>query len=209
MEPTVNFKKHGAEAVIYLENDYIVKERIKKGYRIKEIDEKIRKLRTSLEAKLLIEAKRNGIHTPSVFQVDKCNFKIKMEFINGIRLKEYLEVCEKSEIKKICKNVGECIGKLHKAGIVHGDLTTSNIILKDDKLYFIDFGLGYFSKRTEDFGTDLKLLKEALQSTHFKILKLCWDNILKGYKKEYKEADKVIEKVKEIEKRARYAQKQE
>ena len=69
--------------------------------------------------------------------------------------------------------------------------------------------MGYFSNKIEDKGVDLKLLKDVIKSTHFKILKICWDNILKGYKKEYKDADKVIQRVKEIERRARYAQKQE
>ncbi|MBU5687967.1 MAG: Kae1-associated serine/threonine protein kinase [Candidatus Aenigmarchaeota archaeon] len=209
MEPTQKFKKNGAEALIYLEDGFVIKERIEKRYRIREIDQKIRRLRTSLEANLIAEVRRHGVNAPVIIDVDKDNFKIKMSFIEGIRIKEYFYTSKNDEIKKICLKIGEAIGRMHSAGIVHGDLTTSNMIFKDGEVYFIDFGLGFFSKRIEDFGTDLKLLKEALQSTHFKILKICWDNILKGYKKEYKEADKVIEKVKEIEKRARYAQKQE
>jgi len=203
------FKKMGAEALIYLEEGAIVKERIEKRYRIKEIDRKIRRLRTSLEASLISEARRFGVKAPGIIDVDKEGFKIKMEFIDGARLKEHFFECNEKEAGRVCFKIGESIARMHSAGIVHGDLTTSNMILKDGDVYFIDFGLGFFSKRIEDYGTDLKLLKEALQSTHFKILKICWDNILKGYKKEYKEADKVIEKVKEIEKRARYAQKQE
>ncbi|MCS7134893.1 MAG: KEOPS complex kinase/ATPase Bud32 [Candidatus Aenigmarchaeota archaeon] len=201
------FKRMGAEAVIYLEGGYLVKERIKKGYRIDEIDEKIRRFRTSLESKLLIEAKRNGVYVPSVIDIDKQNFKIQMEFVDGVRLKEYLQQSPRN-VKKICQQLGEIIGRLHNVGIVHGDLTTSNMILKDGNIYLIDFGLGYFSKRIEDYGTDLKLLKEAFKSTHFKLLKVCWSNILKGYRKEYKNAKEVIEKVGEIEKRVRYAEKQ-
>jgi len=200
--------KMGAEAVLYIEEDQLVKERVSKRYRIREIDEKIRRVRTSLEASLMAAARRHGINTPAIFEVDKKGFKIRMEFIDGIRVKEYFYGCSKKEVEKIAEKIGEAIGRMHSAGIVHGDLTTSNMILKDEKIFFIDFGLGFFSRRIEDYGTDLKLLKEALQSTHFEILKTCWDNILKGYKKEYREADRVIEKVKEIEARARYAQKQ-
>ncbi len=209
MEPAQKFKKMGAEALVYLKGSYLVKERIKKRYRINEIDEKIRRFRTSLEASLITEARRNSINAPTILDIDKKNFKIIMEFLNGSRLKEYLMQCDNNEVKTVCQKIGEAIGRMHSAGIIHGDLTTSNMLLKDGEVYFIDFGLGFFSKRIEDYGTDLKLLKEALQSTHFKILKICWVNILKGYKKEYREADKVIEKVKEIEKRVRYAQKQE
>jgi Kae1-associated kinase Bud32 len=200
--------KVGAEAVLYLEDDCLVKERVIKKYRTKEIDEKIRRLRTSLEASLILAARRHGINVPIIFDVDKKGCKIKMEFIDGVRIKEYFYSCSKRDVKEIAEKIGEAIGRMHSAGIVHGDLTTSNMILKDGKVFFIDFGLGFFSKRIEDYGTDLKLLKEALQSTHFEILKICWDNILKGYRREYMEAEKVIEKVKEIEARARYAQKQ-
>ncbi|MEM5799670.1 MAG: KEOPS complex kinase/ATPase Bud32 [Candidatus Aenigmatarchaeota archaeon] len=201
--------KNGAEAFVYLEDNTVVKERIEKKYRIKEIDRKIRRLRTSMEASLITKARRHGVNAPAIIDIDKDNFRIRMEFIDGIRAKEYFFISKEKELKKKCLKIGELIGRMHSSGIVHGDLTTSNMIFKDDEIYFIDFGLGFFSNRIEDFGIDLKLLKEALQSTHFKILKICWDNILKGYKKEYKEANKVIEKVKEIEKRARYAQKQE
>ncbi|MFN6991700.1 MAG: KEOPS complex kinase/ATPase Bud32 [Fervidobacterium sp.] len=201
--------KQGAEAKLYLDKDMVIKDRIRKGYRIKQIDEKIRRFRTSLEAKLISEARRAGVPTPMVLDADKNEYKITMEFIDGKRIKEYFDGCKESEVKRLSEQIGRQIGILHSSGIIHGDLTTSNMILKEEKIYFIDFGLGFFSRRIEDQATDLKLMKEAIQSTHFKILKQCWDNILKGYKKEYKDADKVIERVKEIEKRVRYAQKQE
>lgn len=203
--------KQGAEAKLYLDKqkEIIIKNRIKKGYRIKQIDEKIRRLRTSLEANLISEARRAGVPTPMILDANKNEYKITMEFIDGKRIKEYFGKCKESEVKKLSEQIGKQIGILHSSGIIHGDLTTSNMILKEGKIYFIDFGLGFFSRRIEDQATDLKLMKEAIQSTHFKILNQCWDNILKGYKKEYKDAHKVIERVKEIEKRIRYAQKQE
>ncbi|MGC8812268.1 MAG: KEOPS complex kinase/ATPase Bud32 [Candidatus Aenigmatarchaeota archaeon] len=202
----------GAEAIFYLDSfegkKVLVKERIEKKYRIKEIDEKLRKFRTRKEVSLLREARSVGVATPQVFFVDEKNHKIIMEHLEGIRLKEFLNSAKEKEIEKVCFKIGELIGKLHSSGIVHGDLTTSNMILKDDKIFFIDFSLGDFSKRVEDFGVDLNLLFEALKSTHFKILKLCWDNIVKGYKKEYKNADKVLKRVEEIEKRARYMERE-
>ncbi|MCS7105719.1 MAG: KEOPS complex kinase/ATPase Bud32 [Candidatus Aenigmarchaeota archaeon] len=201
----------GAEAILYLDfiegEKVLVKERIEKKYRIKEIDEKLRKSRTRKEVNLLREARSVGIATPQVFLVDEKNHKIVMEFIEGIRLKEFLNQAKKEEIEKVCFELGREIGKLHSSGIAHGDLTTSNIILKENKLYFIDFSLGEFSRRIEDFGIDLNLLYEALKAAHFKILKLCWDNIVKGYKKEYKNAEEVLRKVEEIEKRARYMER--
>jgi Kae1-associated kinase Bud32 len=198
----------GAESLIYLDRfegeTVIVKERLKKSYRIEQIDEKLRKYRTRMEVKLLTEARKVGVYTPRIVFVNEKEGKIYMEYIDGIRVKELLETGEKEVVKKVCLKIGSYVGKLHSAGIIHGDLTTSNMILKDDKLYFIDFGLGEFSSRIEDQGVDLNLLQEALRATHFKLLKFCWSNIVKGYKKEYRLADKVLERVVEIEKRARY-----
>jgi len=198
----------GAESLIYLDRfegeTVIVKERLKKSYRIEQIDEKLRKYRTRMEVKLLTEARKVGVCTPRIVFVNEKEGKIYMEYIDGIRVKELLETGEKEVVKKVCLKIGSYVGKLHSAGIIHGDLTTSNMILKDDKLYFIDFGLGEFSSRIEDQGVDLNLLQEALRATHFKLLKFCWSNIVKGYKKEYRLADKVLERVVEIEKRARY-----
>ncbi len=203
--------KQGAEAILYLESfegqDVIVKERIEKKYRIKEIDTRIRKTRTKQEVRLLNEARRCGVLTPKILDVDDKSFKIIMEHIAGTRVKELLNDADEKTIENICIEIGRMVGKLHEGGIVHGDLTTSNMILKGDKIYFIDFGLGSFSTRIEDQGTDLKLLFEALKSTHFKVLKLCWKNIVSAYKKQYKDADKVLERVDVIEKRARYAKR--
>ncbi len=202
----------GAEAILYLDNwenqRVLVKERIKKGYRVKQIDEKLRKERTSHEVKLLTDARTVGVATPQILHVDKTECKILMEFISGERIKEKLGHAERTEIEKICEKIGSAIGRLHDANIIHGDLTTSNMILdKNGKIYFIDFGLGGYSKRVEDKGVDLKLLHDAVKAAHYKILKLCWRNILIGYRKEYKNADEVIKKIEEIEGRARYAKR--
>jgi len=202
----------GAESWIYA-SEYdnqkvLVKERIKKGYRIEQIDENLRKTRTKKEVKLLTEARKCGVSTPKILFVDESNRKIIMEYIDGDRIKELLNSSNKKIVSKICFEIGKLIGKLHSSGIIHGDLTTSNMILKDKQIYFIDFGLGEFSRKIEDQGVDMNLLFEALKSTHIKILNVCWENIVKGYKKEYKIAEQVLRKVKEIEKRARYAERQ-
>jgi Kae1-associated kinase Bud32 len=200
--------KQGAEAKLFLnkldDQRVIIKDRIRKKYRIKQIDEKIRKKRTSLEFNLLTVSRRIGVLTPKVLDVDKKNNKIIMEYIDGKIMKEVFKESDKKSIKKICFEIGKLIGKLHSNNVIHGDLTTSNMIMKDDKIYFIDFGLGFFSRKIEDQGTDLKLLYEAFKSTHLKILNICWGNIIKGYKKEYSTADEVLKKIEEIQKRVRY-----
>jgi Kae1-associated kinase Bud32 len=127
--------------------------------------------------------------------------------VDGILVKDFLNKAKEKEIEKVCFEIGRMIGKLHGINIVHGDLTTSNMILKDNKIYFIDFGLGEFSERIEDKAVDLRLLHDAINATHSKILKLCWDNILKGYKKEYKNAKEVLFQLEKIKKRVRYAKR--
>jgi Kae1-associated kinase Bud32 len=201
----------GAESIIYFDEfedqTVLVKERIKKSYRIDQIDNRLRKMRTREEVKLLTEARKVGVPTPKILHVDYENHRIIMEFLDGKRLKEFLAGTDKKTTEKICFEIGRLAGRLHSAGIVHGDLTTSNMLLKDNNIYLIDFGLGQFSRRIEDQGVDLNLLLEALRSTHFKILNLCWENILKGYKKEYNKADQILKKVEEIEARARYVER--
>ena len=199
--------KRGAEAILYKEKENLVKERIKKGYRISQIDDDLRKVRTKKEAKLISEARRTGVNSPSIISVDEKNFKITMQFIDGIRLKEFFNETNNEERAKVAEQVGKAVGKLHSNGIVHGDLTTSNMILKDDKIFFIDFGLGEFSKRIETLGTDLSVLKEAFQSTHFEYLNLLWESFIKGYKQTNSNFNKVLDVLDNIEKRGRYVKR--
>ena len=191
--------KRGAEAILYKEGDILVKDRIKKGYRISDIDNKLRKQRTKGEAKLLSEARRANVPTPKVFDIDE--FKIKMEFIDGERIKELFNSVTD---KKIAEEIGKSVGLLHSHNIIHGDLTTSNMILKDNKVYFIDFGLGSQTKRTEDLATDLTVFKEAIKSTHFKDLKIIWESFNKGYKQTNTNWKEVLNILEKIEKRGRY-----
>lgn len=200
--------KQGAEAKLFLDEKdnqkIIIKDRIKKKYRIDEIDKKVRKLRTTQEYNLLSEARRANVPTPRIFGIDKENNKIIMEYVDGVRIKELFNETDKKKIEQICFDIGRLVGKIHSAGIIHGDLTTSNMILWNKNIYFIDFGLGFFSRKIEDQGTDLRLLHEALKSTHFKIIDICWKKIIEGYKKEYQKSNEVLEKIEEIKKRARY-----
>lgn len=188
----------GAEAVLYKTDGEVIKDRISKGYRIKQIDDQLRKRRTKLEAKLLSDAARAGVLTPKILELEKT--KLKFEFIDGIKVRDWLDQTKsKEQIKKICKQIGESVAKLHSANITHGDLTTSNMINKKGRVYFIDFGLGMHSPRIEDKAVDLHLFKECLISKHHKIWKTCWDSFLKSYN-----IREVIDRLKKVEQRGRY-----
>lgn len=203
--------KRGAEACLYLAEWHgrkvVMKKRLPKGYRLPEMDEQIRSYRTVHEPQLMHEAKKAGVPTPTIFLVDVKNSTIIMEFIEGKQLKQLLnEVSEKDRLH-LCRKVGELIGKLHKHGIVHGDLTTSNMIQNSDgKIFFVDFGLGEKTKELEARGVDLHLMKRALQSTHFKFAEQCFKNVIEGYSSilNAETVKNVLDKIREIERRGRY-----
>jgi len=193
--------QQGAEAKIILSKDFIIKDRIKKSYRISELDNKIRKSRTKAETKLLEKASKI-INSPKPLETKEI-YQIKMPYIRGEKLSEDLDSFSLEEQKEICKKMGEEIAKLHNENIIHGDLTTSNMILKDNQIHFIDFGLGFISNKIEDKAVDLHLLKQALEAKHFKNWEILLDEVLKGYEN-YKESKKVLERLKAVEKRGRY-----
>lgn len=205
--------RKGAEANLYLANwhgkEVIIKKRIQKKYRIKALDEKIRLYRTVHEAQIMHEAKKAGVATPTIFFIDDFEKTIIMEYIKGDRVKELLDFLKSTQRSELCIDIGRIIGKLHKKGIIHGDLTTSNMIFVGNKIFLIDFGLSFYSFKEEDRGSDLLLMKRALSSTHFKFFNKCFKSVVEGYKEEIgvKEALKTLAKVNEIEKRGRYAER--
>ena len=189
--------QQGAEAIISLEKNQITKERISKSYRLPIIDKRLRKSRTKSEAKI-INKLSEIINVPKIIKSDNQE-NILMEFINGKKLSEHLE---KLNWKIICKELGKSIAKIHNQDIIHGDLTTSNMILKDKELYLIDFGLGFHSRKIEDKAVDLHLLKQALEAKHFDIAREAIKIILNSYNANQKPL--ILERIKKIESRGRY-----
>ncbi len=224
---TEKILQQGAEALIILKDKEIIKRRIKKSYRLPQIDEEIRKLRTRTEGKLLEKASKI-IDVPKVKKVDEKTKEIVMDFVNGKKLSNFLDSFTLEKQKTICKTIGEEIAKLHDENIIHGDLTTSNMIyvsndkpdkrkrgdknineIEEDvnvknrienndlvikngevggvnngsnfKIFFIDFGLGFHSRKIEDKAVDLHLLRQALEAKHFRHWQVLFDEFLKGY----------------------------
>lgn len=197
----------GAEAILYAEthggSNAMVKERAEKKYRQKEIDSEIRKDRTKRESRLLEEASRIGVPVPRLIKTDAEEARIIMEDVKGSKLKDSLDVMRPEERKRLFRMLGEEIAKLHSKGIVHGDLTTSNVLIREGRLVIIDFGLGAFSGRIEDMAMDIVLLKDVLKSSHPGID--VWDSFIEGYSFEKKEM--VLKRLREVEKRGRYIDK--
>jgi len=199
--------KRGAEADIYLTTwngmKSILKIRKKKDYRNEILDTRIRTLRTIREAKMISEVKSFGVSTPLVYFVNQKNCEIFLQYVSGKLVRDL----PGNVIIKICKEIGRIVGILHKNGIMHGDLTTSNFILTKERLIIMDFGLAQKTEKVEDHAIDLRLFKEVLNSAHVDIVGKSWQSFLHGYKKIVggTRMERVIAQVSVIEKRGRYA----
>jgi Kae1-associated kinase Bud32 len=200
----------GAEAEIYLESWFgelaIRKYRIPKPYRLIELDQSIRQWRTSHEAIMLREVRKLGIPVPTILHVDPDSSTLIMDYVTGTTLKDELESISRSDRKLRFSILGKCLAAMHQGGIVHGDMTLSNVISQDGALWMIDFGLGNFSTEIEDKGVDLLLLNRSLRSTHFKFHAELFRIFLNSYTTTIgpKRGPEIVEKMKEIERRGRY-----
>ena len=185
----------GAEATVYLEDDSdsVTKIRTPKSYRHPEIDRTLRFFRAKREAKMLETLKKIGLAAP-LLRMHK-EVTIEMDFIQGELLKNILS-------PELAREVGQKAGILHKNNIIHGDLTTSNMILNKE-VHFIDFGLSFFSQKIEDKAVDLHLLRCALESKHWNMYEQCFAAVLEGYKETNPDYAPILEKMQEVEGRGR------
>jgi TP53 regulating kinase-like protein len=200
--------KKGAEADLYQtkwqNSKAILKIRKIKNYRNSLLDLKIRKQRTIKECQMISFVKSFGIPTPLIYFVNLKTTSIMMQEIPGTPVHDLSE----SKIVEVSKDIGKLVGTLHKNGVMHGDLTTSNFILFKNTVFVIDFGLSQNTMKSEDHAVDLRLIKEILNSAHAKIMLSSWKNFLNGYKSIVGNAyyAKITKLVSDIESRGRYAQ---
>ncbi len=187
----------GGEAEVRIYENVVEKIRKPKRYRHPKLDESLRKSRTRTEAKIIALARKHGVPTPIILDIE--GDKIIMERIKGEPVKNVMS-------KEISREIGRMVARLHKAGIIHGDITPMNMILSDGKIYFVDFGLSFIEDRVEPKGVDLHVYFESLKAgfDNWEELK---EAFIEGYKEEYEKADEVLERAKEIELRGRYIEK--
>ena len=199
--------KKGAEADIYetkwSNSNAILKIRKIKNYRNPHLDLKIRKQRTIKESQIMAQVKSFGIPAPLVYFVNLKKSSIIMQKITGKPVHDLPD----SKITRYSVQIGKLVGTMHKNGIMHGDLTTSNFILSNGIIYAIDFGLSQNTIKSEDHAVDLRLIKEILNSAHARIFETSWNNFLIGYKSVVGNAKfiKITNLVTNIEMRGRYA----
>lgn len=198
----------GAEAVLTQDGNKVIKERLSKGYRIQQLDDSLRKFRTRRESKVLDRLSAMDFPAPKLQDFCDKRMSITMDFVPGSKLKDILDVAD--DYQELARRVGSQIGLLHKADIMHGDLTTSNMI-KDSisgQIKFIDFGLSFFSEKVEDRAVDLFLLDRALDATHAERSRKLFEAVLEGYTKEYPQSVEVLKRVEQIGMRGRNKNKE-
>ncbi|KAM4740242.1 EKC/KEOPS complex subunit TP53RK [Anableps anableps] len=216
---TAELLKQGAEARLYraefLGKPIIIKERFPKRYRHPELHDKLNSHRTVHEVRSILRCRRAGISAPAVYFVDYKYHCIFLEEIVGsstlrdhINSHQYYNSCADEGLHKLAERVGQILAKMHDENVIHGDLTTSNILLRhgpedtEPELVFIDFGLSYISALPEDKGVDLFVLEKAFLSTHPNT-DVLFEKLLKSYTATSKMSSAVIKKLDEVRLRGR------
>jgi len=183
----------GAEAKVFETSLFgtcaVVKLRHVKSYRIREIDENLRKTRTKKEARVIYRAYKSGVVVPRLLGVGK--FTVYMEKVEGTMLKDILDTY--SDYARI----GRTLAKMHNADVVHGDFTPANIIISKGRACVIDFGLSEISDSIEDKAIDLLLMKRSIDTKSYM-------KMLAAYRKESKQAKQILKRLEGVEKRGRY-----
>ncbi len=169
---------------------------------------------------------------PAVYAVFEGAGCMMMEWIEGepvrARLNEWLRqrrdvdtaaVESDPELLALMRRIGQAVGGIHRLGVVHGDLTTSNMMLRpwrkqvsnghteegellDGEIVAIDFGLASQSSSDEDRAVDLYVLERAFASTHPRAEAL-FPEVLQAYKTGFKQAGQALKKLEDVRMRGR------
>lgn len=181
----------GAEAKLYLLGNTVVKHRFKKEYRHPAIDKILTRRRTRAEKRILQRLSDSGLNVPKILEGDvlPSESTIYMEKIEGQALRDM-------DIKQeVFLELGILVRSIHDLNVVHGDLTTSNFLLSQGKLFAIDFGLAFFSEKDEDKAVDLYVLERAIKCVHD-------ENMIRAFYEGYG-TGKVMVKLQEVRRRGR------
>ncbi len=193
----------GAEAVIYLRDNTVTKIRLPKGYRHPTLDLKMRKHQLRREVKVLEQLAPEGF-SPKVIGIDEDACALEMSYIDGEPCALMLSA---QNYQQIMSEIGKIVAKVHNKHIIHGDLTTSNMVVSKSKPYLIDFGLSYQSDRVEDKAVDLHVLRESMEARHHLFWKKAFAAFIEGYSEVAEHAKDIIHRLKAVELRGRYKQK--
>ncbi|XP_042422850.1 EKC/KEOPS complex subunit bud32-like [Zingiber officinale] len=205
--------KQGAEARVFKSTFVghlsIVKERFSKKYRHPLLDSKLTVKRLNMEVRCMTKARRLGVPTPVLYAVDPILHTLTFEYVDGLSVKEILldfglNGIVEEQLDDIAIQIGTAMGKMHDGGLIHGDLTTSNMIIRGEtnQLVLIDFGLSFTSTLPEDKAVDLYVLERALLSMHSSCGNVM-EKILSAYRKSSKQWSSTMNKLAQVRQRGR------
>ncbi|WP_265108654.1 bifunctional N(6)-L-threonylcarbamoyladenine synthase/serine/threonine protein kinase [Halosolutus halophilus] len=193
----------GAEAIVDLDPEAgrVTKRREAKTYRHPALDDRLRRERTRIEARLTSQARREGVPTPVLSDVDPRESRLELEYVGDRDLRAIVRASDAAAAADRVRDVGRYLAVLHRAGFVHGDPTTRNVRVNSDRTYLIDFGLGYHSDHVEDYAMDLHVFDQSLVGTAADPGPLR-EAVREGYREVGDEG--VLDRLREVEGRGRY-----
>lgn len=227
-DPPPMLLAQGAEALVYRthflqpSNPSALKYRPSKPYRHPILDARLTRHRILSEARALVRCRREGVSVPAVLALDWEAGWMLMEWVEGQTVREVLERRKGSkgeEAGSLMGKIGQAIGRMHEVGVVHGDLTTSNLMVRErtkknsaeergngkqdvGEIVLIDFGLAGQSSQEEDKAVDLYVLERAFGSTHPEA-EDDFREVLRIYGESYKGAMIVLKRLEEVRMRGR------
>ncbi|TPX30561.1 hypothetical protein SmJEL517_g05900 [Synchytrium microbalum] len=204
--------KQGAEARVYKipflnHSDAIVKERFAKSYRHPLLDQKITARRVVQEARSLVRCCKAGIDTPTLYLIDVPKSLLYMEYIDGQSVRDFIHqggLQNEQAASRLSQQIGWNVASIHDLDLIHGDLTTSNMMIRPQtqSVVMIDFGLSYQSTDVEDKAVDLYVLERAFSSTHPNT-EAFFETILENYKDRVRDGKSIITRLNDVRKRGR------
>lgn len=204
----------GAEGIVrrivYQGRLSIHKERFAKKYRHVELDRRLTLRRLNAEARSLLRCSKAGLRVPGLYYVDMEKNAMVMEFVRGVTLRDFLKGdADDGDRFDVAKMVGGVVGKMHDADVVHGDLTTSNVIVekvdggKKLGLCLIDFGLSSQNGTDEDKAVDLYVLERAVISAHADKAQVINSTFWEEYRVTSRKGQQVLNRLAEVRMRGR------
>lgn len=207
-----------------------LKYRPSKPWRHPTLDQRLTKHRILSEARILAKCRRDGVRVPALYAIDEAAGWLMLEWIRGAPVRAYINdwlgkrtegIEQDEELKGLMRRIGTAVGRLHKIGIIHGDLTTSNMMLdptggsaangtaaEADKkslqgeVVIIDLGLATGGVQEEDRAVDLYVLERAFGSTHPRA-ECIFSELLDAYQETHKQAPGVLKKLEDVRMRGR------
>lgn len=214
----------GAEALVYKttfldpSTPAALKVRPQKPWRHPTLDKRLTRQRILAESRVLVKCRKDGVSVPGILAVDWENGWTVTEWIDGKTVKQAIRerhTGEEKALTELLGRIGRCVGKLHAAGVIHGDLTSSNMMLRaasgsdasggehlQGDVVLIDFGLATQATQEEDRAVDLYVLERAFGSTHPKEEAL-FEEVLKAYGESYKGAKMTLRRLEDVRMRGR------